>query len=86
MFFRHSVKYVNFTDRMLVTANIPATLSLASDEYDSMVHRRHRGSLHVYDFSVDQLREDVPEVCQSTYDQPEGYSYNINLATPYDNI
>lgn len=47
---------------------------------------RLRGTISIYDFTVDQLTEGVPEECLSTFDQPEAYNYNIRLAVPYDNI
>ena len=39
----------------------------------------------MYDFSSElQMAAHIPSICLSTYDEPEGYNYNIKLAVPYD--
>ena len=47
---------------------------------------RYRGTVQVYDFSVDQMTQGVPDICLSTYDEPEASHYNISLAFPYDKL
>ena len=40
----------------------------------------------MYDFLADQTTQGVPEICLSSYDEPQGYNYNIALAVPYDQV
>uniref|UniRef100_A0A8C5LPW1 F-box/WD repeat-containing protein 8 n=1 Tax=Leptobrachium leishanense TaxID=445787 RepID=A0A8C5LPW1_9ANUR len=85
---RHPVRYVWFNDHSLITANIPDDknprgASIMDD--DLTAHRRHRGTINVYDFSVDQSSaESVLPICRSSYIEMSGYNYNIGLAVPYD--
>ncbi|XP_034646495.1 F-box/WD repeat-containing protein 8 isoform X1 [Trachemys scripta elegans] len=87
---RHPVRHIWFNTHSLITANIPDEknprgASIMDD--DLTAHRRHRGIIYAYEFSVDQLaRESVLPICRSSYDEVTGYNYNIGLAVPYDNI
>ncbi|XP_048411882.1 F-box/WD repeat-containing protein 8 isoform X3 [Stegostoma tigrinum] len=85
---RHPVRHLRFGTHTLVTANIPNEkcprgASIMDD--DLTAHRRHRGIIYVYDFSVDKSAPVLP-ICRSTYDEDVGYSYNIALSMPYDQI
>ncbi|KAJ8312956.1 hypothetical protein KUTeg_010329 [Tegillarca granosa] len=80
------VKHCRFSERRLIVGNVPTVKSQVLDEFETHIPKRLRGTISVYDFTVDQLTEGVPEECLSTYDQPEAYNYNIRLAMPYDNI
>ncbi|CAD5110936.1 unnamed protein product [Dimorphilus gyrociliatus] len=80
-FIRHPVRHVRFTDRYLVCADIPRN-SVTSD--DEIEHLRNRGSISLMDFESNA--DNVLDICQSSYDEPIGYNYNIRLALPYDNI
>ncbi|XP_072443422.1 F-box/WD repeat-containing protein 8 isoform X2 [Chiloscyllium punctatum] len=85
---RHPVRHLRFGAHTLVTANIPNEkyprgASIMDD--DLTAHRRHRGTIYVYDFSVDKSAPVLP-ICRSTYDEDVGYSYNIALSMPYDQI
>ncbi|XP_043571795.1 F-box/WD repeat-containing protein 8 [Chiloscyllium plagiosum] len=85
---RHPVRHLRFGAHTLVTANIPNEkyprgASIMDD--DLTAHRRHRGIIYVYDFSVDKSAPVLP-ICRSTYDEDVGYSYNIALSMPYDQI
>ncbi|XP_032055045.1 F-box/WD repeat-containing protein 8 [Aythya fuligula] len=87
---RHPVRYIWFNSHSLITANIPDEKtprgsSIMDD--DLTAHRKHRGIIYAYEFSVDQLAvESVLPICRSSYDEVTGYNYNIGLAVPYDNI
>ncbi|XP_067861800.1 F-box/WD repeat-containing protein 8 isoform X2 [Heptranchias perlo] len=85
---RHPVRHLCFGAHTLVTANIPDEkcprgASIMDD--DLTAHRRHRGIIYVYDFSVDKSAPVLP-ICRSSYDEDVGYSYNIALSMPYDQI
>ncbi|XP_072352793.1 F-box/WD repeat-containing protein 8 isoform X2 [Scyliorhinus torazame] len=85
---RHPVRHLHFGAHTLVTANIPDEkcprgASIMDD--DLTAHRRHRGIIYVYDFSIDKSAPVLP-ICRSTYDEDVGYSYNIALSMPYDQI
>ncbi|XP_006640378.2 F-box/WD repeat-containing protein 8 isoform X1 [Lepisosteus oculatus] len=85
---RHPVRHVRFSTSTLVTANIPDEKyprgACITDD-DLTAHRRHRGVIYLYDFSVDMLAlEHVLPICRSDYTESTGYSYNIGLAMPYD--
>uniref|UniRef100_UPI00398EDECB F-box/WD repeat-containing protein 8 isoform X2 n=1 Tax=Pristiophorus japonicus TaxID=55135 RepID=UPI00398EDECB len=85
---RHPVRHLHFGAHKLVTANIPDEkcprgASIMDD--DLTAHRRHRGIIYVYDFSVDKSAPVLP-ICRSSYDEDVGYSYNIALSMPYDQI
>ncbi|XP_059683705.1 F-box/WD repeat-containing protein 8 [Gavia stellata] len=87
---RHPVRHVWFNSHSLITANIPDEktprgASITDD--DLTAHRKHRGIIYAYEFSVDQLAvESVLPICRSSYDEVTGYNYNVGLAVPYDNI
>ncbi|KAM6377417.1 F-box/WD repeat-containing protein 8 isoform 2-T2 [Pluvialis apricaria] len=87
---RHPVRHVWFNSHSLITANIPDDktprgASIMDD--DLTAHRKHRGIIYAYEFSVDQLAvESILPICRSSYDEVTGYNYNIGLAVPYDNI
>ncbi|XP_037734396.1 F-box/WD repeat-containing protein 8 isoform X2 [Chelonia mydas] len=87
---RHPVRHIWFNAHSLITANIPDEKSprgASIMDDDLTAHRRHRGIIYAYEFSVDQLaRESVLPICRSSYDEVTGYNYNIGLAVPYDNI
>ncbi|XP_071998720.1 F-box/WD repeat-containing protein 8 [Engystomops pustulosus] len=87
---RHPVRYIWFNSQSLITANIPDEkhprgASIMDD--DLTAHRRHRGTINVYEFSVDQTSvESILPICRSSYTEVTGYNYNIGLAVPYDNV
>ncbi|XP_063029538.1 F-box/WD repeat-containing protein 8 [Melospiza melodia melodia] len=87
---RHPVRRVWFDSHILITANIPEEKNPRGSsitEDDPSLHRKYRGVIYSYDFSVDQLAVDsVLPICRSSYDEVSGYSYNIGLAVPYDSI
>ncbi|NWT12802.1 FBXW8 protein, partial [Vireo altiloquus] len=87
---RHPVRHVWFNSHSLITANIPEEKNprgSSISEDDPSVHRKYRGIIYCYEFSVDQLAvESVLPICRSSYDEVTGYSYNIGLAVPYDSI
>ncbi|XP_051888185.1 F-box/WD repeat-containing protein 8 [Pristis pectinata] len=85
---RHPVRYLRFGAHTLITANIPNEkyprgASIMDD--DLTAHRRHRGIIYVYDFSVNKSAPVLP-ICRSSYDEDVGYNYNIALSMPYDQI
>ncbi len=86
---RHPVRICKLRGPCLVTVSTPLdknpreTLWYADD---LIQHRRHRGNIRIYNFSVDNSTTGVPDICQSGYDSFSGYNYNINLVTPYDRI
>ncbi|XP_078277877.1 F-box/WD repeat-containing protein 8 [Rhinoraja longicauda] len=85
---RHPVRHLRFSAHRLITANIPNEkcprgASIMDD--DLTAHRRHRGIIYVYDFSVNKSAPVLP-ICCSSYDEDVGYSYNIALSMPYDQI
>ncbi|XP_072272041.1 F-box/WD repeat-containing protein 8 [Pyxicephalus adspersus] len=87
---RHPVRYIWSNSQTLITANIPDEknprgASIMDD--DLTAHRRHRGTINVYDFSVDQRSlESILPICRSSYNEATGYNYNIGLAVPYDHV
>ncbi|XP_063000107.1 F-box/WD repeat-containing protein 8 [Elgaria multicarinata webbii] len=87
---RHPVRHIWFNAHSLITANIPDEktprgASIMDD--DLTAHRRYRGIIYAYEFSVDQLTaESVLPICRSSYNEVTGYNYNIGLAVPYDNL
>ncbi|KAI1901040.1 hypothetical protein AGOR_G00056050 [Albula goreensis] len=87
---RHPVRHVRFSHGTLVTANIPDEKSprgACITDDDLTAHRRHRGVICLYDFSVDTAAPDhVLPICRSNYAESSGYNYNIGLAVPYDAI
>ncbi|XP_071110859.1 F-box/WD repeat-containing protein 8-like [Haliotis cracherodii] len=83
---RNPVSYVHFSEGHLIVGNVPYDKFPVVDHLDRIPHPRSRGSLQVYDFSADQTTKGLPEICHSSYDQPDTYNYNIRLAVPYDTI
>uniref|UniRef100_A0A8C6VH67 F-box/WD repeat-containing protein 8 n=1 Tax=Naja naja TaxID=35670 RepID=A0A8C6VH67_NAJNA len=87
---RHPVRHLRFNSHSLITANVPNEktprgASITDD--DLTAHRRHRGIIYSYEFSVDQLvAESILPICRSSYNEMTGYNYNIGLVVPYDNI
>ncbi|KAJ6634509.1 hypothetical protein lerEdw1_014005, partial [Lerista edwardsae] len=87
---RHPVRHLWFNNHSLITANIPNEktprgASIMDD--DLTAHRRHRGIIYAYEFSVDRLAvESVLPICRSSYAETAGYNYNIGLAVPYDDL
>lgn len=85
---RHPVRHVKFNSSTLVTANIPDEKSprgACITDDDLTAHRRHRGLICHYDFSMDSSTQDhILPICRSNYIDSSGYNYNIGLAMPYD--
>ncbi|KAK6483603.1 F-box/WD repeat-containing protein 8-like isoform X1 [Huso huso] len=87
---RHPVRHARFNTHTLVTANIPdekTPRGACITDDDLTAHRRHRGVIFMYDFSVDTSASDhVLPICKSSYAESTGYNYNIGLAVPYDKL
>ncbi|KAK1156494.1 F-box/WD repeat-containing protein 8-like isoform X1 [Acipenser oxyrinchus oxyrinchus] len=87
---RHPVRHARFNTHTLVTANIPdekTPRGACITDDDLTAHRRHRGVIFMYDFSVDTSASDhVLPICKSSYTESTGYNYNIGLAVPYDKL
>lgn len=87
---RHPVRHLHFNTHSLITANIPdekKPRGACITDDDLTAHRRHRGIIYAYEFSVDQLiAKSVLPICCSSYNEVTGYNYNIGLAVPYDNF
>ncbi|XP_020669249.3 F-box/WD repeat-containing protein 8 [Pogona vitticeps] len=87
---RHPVRHLQFNSHRLITANIPDEKNprgACITDDDLTAHRRHRGIIYAYEFSVDQLTpRSVLPICRSSYSEVTGYNYNLGLAVPYDNI
>ncbi|MBN3304309.1 FBXW8 protein, partial [Amia calva] len=85
---RHPVRHIRFRTSTLITANVPDEKSprgACITDDDLTAHRRHRGVIYLYDFSVDtSASENVLPICRSDYVESTGYNYNIGLAVPYD--
>ncbi|KAA0716853.1 F-box/WD repeat-containing protein 8 F-box and WD-40 domain-containing protein 8 [Triplophysa tibetana] len=85
---RHPVRHIEFNGSTLVTANIPdekQPRGACITDDDLTAHRRHRGLICHYDFSMDSLAPDfVLPICRSNYIESSGYNFNIGLAMPYD--
>ncbi|KAL1273767.1 hypothetical protein QQF64_026581 [Cirrhinus molitorella] len=85
---RHPVRHIRFNTSTLVTANVPDEKSprgACITDDDLTAHRRHRGLICHYDFSMDSSTQDhVLPICRSNYTESSGYNYNIGLAMPYD--
>ncbi|XP_005110146.1 F-box/WD repeat-containing protein 8 [Aplysia californica] len=81
---RHPVQYCHFEDRLLIIGNVPYQKFPEEDEFETVSSLRYRGTVQVYDFLANQLRQGIPDVCLSTYAEPEASDYNIGLAMPYD--
>ncbi|KAL6465227.1 hypothetical protein MHYP_G00253600 [Metynnis hypsauchen] len=87
---RHPVRHIRFNASTLVTANIPDEKNprgACITDDDLTAHRRHRGVICYYDFSMDSSTQDhVLPICRSNYSETSGYNYNIGLAMPYDTL
>ncbi|KAI4899018.1 hypothetical protein NFI96_028231 [Prochilodus magdalenae] len=87
---RHPVRHIRFNASTLVTANIPDEKNprgACITDDDLTAHRRHRGVICYYDFSIDSSTQDhVLPICRSSYSETSGYNYNIGLAVPYDTL
>ncbi|XP_013413586.1 F-box/WD repeat-containing protein 8 [Lingula anatina] len=83
---RHPVRHCAFTDKHLVSAHVPNNKFPENYELDNILHKRYRGTVQVYDFSVDQSPEGVPDVCLSTYDEPDRAKGTVGLMVPYDKL
>ncbi|KAK9964111.1 hypothetical protein ABG768_005310 [Culter alburnus] len=85
---RHPVRHIRFNSSTLVTANIPDEKNprgACITDDDLTAHRRYRGLICHYDFSMDSSTQDhILPICRSNYTESSGYSYNIGLAMPYD--
>ncbi len=82
----HPVRLSRFNTERLVTANIPVDKIPRINMWyadDLIQHRRHRGTVQVYDFGT-EAGGVAPEEMRSNYDDISGYNYNINLVAPYD--
>ena len=86
---RHPVDMCCFDESYLVVGHVP--VDKHPDVYTGdphICHRRQRGLVRVWDFSVDPLyyTKLLPSVCSSTYDEPAASFYNLDLKYPYDTI
>ncbi|KAH9490437.1 F-box/WD repeat-containing protein 8 [Bulinus truncatus] len=81
---RHPVSYCWFDDRLLITANVPYQKFPHQDEFETVSSLRYRGTVQVYDFMANQQTQGVPDICLSSYNEPEASDYNIGLTVPYD--
>uniref|UniRef100_A0A8C4PYS4 F-box and WD repeat domain containing 8 n=1 Tax=Eptatretus burgeri TaxID=7764 RepID=A0A8C4PYS4_EPTBU len=86
----HPIRLLQCTDTSILVAHIPQDkrphgAGLSDD--DLTVHRRLRGTIDHFDFSETHAQFDgVLPICCSTYEDPCGYNYNVNLATPFDQL
>ncbi|XP_059144709.1 F-box/WD repeat-containing protein 8-like [Physella acuta] len=83
---RHPVEYCHFDDRLLIIGNVPYLKFPQQDEFETVSSLRYRGTVQVYDFLANQQTQGIPDICLSTYTEPEAYDYNIGLAVPYDTV
>ena len=83
---RHPVQYCHFEDRLLIIGNVPYEKWPQENEFDKVTLLRDRGTVQVYDFLANQMRQGIPDVCLSSYEEPKAYDYNIGLAMPYDKV
>ena len=86
---RHPVRVCQLVGPCLVCVSLPIDRNPKETLWymdDLIQHRRYRGAIRIYDFTVDNSTTGIPEICQSNYDDYAGYNYNINLAMPYDVI
>lgn len=82
---RHPVQYCHFEDRLLVMGNVPYQ-KFQEGDFEDTKSIRYRGTVQVYDFLANQMRQGIPDVCLSSYAEPEASNYNIGLAMPYDTL
>ncbi|XP_077995281.1 F-box/WD repeat-containing protein 8-like isoform X2 [Glandiceps talaboti] len=84
---RHPVRHCHFDKSKLISAHIPQLdVYQQDDDFEIIKHKRQRGEIRVYNFLLDHTSEGLPSICQSSYNEPIGYNYNIRLAVPYDNV
>ncbi|KAK6968698.1 F-box/WD repeat-containing protein 8, partial [Biomphalaria glabrata] len=83
---RHPVGYCHFDDRMLIISNIPYQKFPHQGEFETVSSLRYRGTVQVYDFMANQQTQGVPDICLSSYNEPEASDYNIGLTVPYDSV
>uniref|UniRef100_A0A0B7AW99 F-box domain-containing protein n=1 Tax=Arion vulgaris TaxID=1028688 RepID=A0A0B7AW99_9EUPU len=81
---RHPVQYCHFDDRLLIIGNVPYHKFPEGDEFETVSSLRYRGTVQVYDFLANQQTQGIPDICLSSYSEPEAYDYNLGLAVPYD--
>uniref|UniRef100_UPI00358EBC3A F-box/WD repeat-containing protein 8 n=1 Tax=Myxine glutinosa TaxID=7769 RepID=UPI00358EBC3A len=86
----HPIRLLQCTDTSILVAHVPQDkrphgAGLSDD--DLTVHRRLRGTIDRFDFSETHGQSDrVLPICCSTYEDPCGYNYNVNLVTPFDEL
>ncbi|XP_064392311.1 F-box/WD repeat-containing protein 8-like isoform X2 [Halichondria panicea] len=86
---RHPVSLCSFSRDTLVACFEPSDKYPVVDSDNPFIyHRRHRGLVRLYDFSVDTSRytNAIPTICTSGFDEPSASFYNIDLKYPYDTI
>ncbi len=86
---RHPVALCRFEGSHLVEAHVPINKAPIMDGSNpNICHRRQRGLIRVFDFSVDPLYYSrmLPSICSSAYDEPSASFYNLDLKFPYDAI
>lgn len=86
---RHPVELCDFDQNYLVACFIPTDKQpVVSSGNPFICHRRHRGLIRMYDFSMNLLnyRNLLPSICSSVYDEPSASFYNLDLKYPYDYI
>ncbi|CAG5122934.1 unnamed protein product [Candidula unifasciata] len=81
---RHPVQYCHFDDRLLIIGNVPYNKFPETDEFEVVSSLRYRGTVQVYDFLANQQTQGIPDICLSSYSDPEASNYNIGLVVPYD--
>ncbi len=87
--YRHPVSLCSFSRDTLVACFEPSDKYPVVDSDNPFIyHRRHRGLVRLYDFSVDTSRytNAIPTICTSGFDEPSASFYNIDLKYPYDTI
>ena len=84
--YRHPVSLCSFSRDTLVACFEPLDKYPIIDSDNPFIyHRRQRGLVRLYDFSVDTSRY-LPTICTSGFDEPSASFYNIDLKYPYDTI
>ncbi|CAL1536152.1 unnamed protein product [Lymnaea stagnalis] len=81
---RHPVEYCHFDERLLIVGNVPYQKFPQQDEFETVSSLRYRGTVQVYDFLANQQTQGIPDICLSSYNEPEAYDYNLALTVPYD--
>ncbi|XP_065830461.1 serine/threonine-protein phosphatase 2B catalytic subunit 2-like [Oscarella lobularis] len=87
---RHPVELCSFFDTKLIVGNVPAGKDWTwyeSDE-DVILKSSVRGTINVFDFALtsDLMKNQLPSICFSAYDEPSASGYNMDLLVPYDAI